>query len=285
MKTFVSLMMVVFVSLAAVDSAEAKRFGSGGFGKAFKTSPFKKASPQKMAPKNADANKSGLAGSAARRPGMGGLMGGLLAGGMFAYLLGNGAFEGIQMMDILLFGLIGFVLFKLFLGQKVPAVSGTNGQGLNRQTYNQHKPVIQGFEQPNSAGDGVFGASDEIPMNIPADFDVTGFANRSLEHYKLVHKAWDQGNMSTVKEYLHGSLLEQLQAERSQQAEVLDNEVLDLAAHVVRSEVIDRIHSVSILFRGRMRDLQAGQEQGIYDVWHLEQTSSGSWLIIGIEAE
>jgi predicted lipid-binding transport protein (Tim44 family) len=283
MKTFLSLIMVVFVSLSAVESAEAKRFGSGGFGKAFKTSPFKKASPQKTAPKNAEANKSSLAGNAARRPGMGGLMGGLLAGGMFAYLLGNGAFEGLQFMDILLFGLIGFVLFKLFLGRKVPAVNGVNGQGYNRQAYNQHNPIGAGFERSNL--DASSGSSNETPMDIPAEFDIAGFANRGLEHYKLVHKAWDQGDMSIVKEYLHESLLDQLQAERSLQAEVLSNEVLDLTADVVRSEVEDRIHTVSLLFRGRMKDLQANQEHGIYDLWHLQQTNDGDWLIIGIEAE
>jgi predicted lipid-binding transport protein (Tim44 family) len=272
MKTLLSLLMVVFVSFSAVESAEAKRFGSGGFGKAFQTSPFKKATPQKTAPKNADASKSsnGLAGSAARRPGMGGLMGGLLAGGMFAYLLGSGAFEGIQFMDILLFALIGFVLFKIFSSRTQAATSGAN---------------YQGFERANAATDSDFGASNQTPMDIPAEFDITGFVSRGLEHYKLVHKAWDQGDMSVVKEYLHESLLEQLQTERSQQAEILNNEILDLSADVVRSEVVGRIHTVSILFRGRIKDLQANQEQGIYDIWHLEQTNNGSWLIIGIEAE
>jgi predicted lipid-binding transport protein (Tim44 family) len=280
MKTVLSLLMVVFISFSAIESAEAKRFGSGGFGKAFKVSPFKKSSPQKAMPSK---SASGLAG-AARRPGMGGLMGGLLAGGMFAYLLGNGAFEGLQLMDILLFGLVGFVLFKLFAGRKTAAAGGVNGQGYRRESYTHQNPASQGFESMNT-GAGSQSEAEETPMDMPAEFDMAGFSNRALEHYKLVHKAWDQGDMPTVKEYLDEDLFAQLQTERTQHAEVLDNQVLDLTADIVRSVVIDDSHTVSVLFRGRMKDLAANQEQGIYDVWHLRQTNTGPWLIIGIEAE
>ncbi|MGR5470930.1 Tim44 domain-containing protein, partial [Vibrio astriarenae] len=46
---------------------------------------------------------------------MGGLLGGLLAGGLLAAFFG-GSFEGIQFMDILIIGLIAFVIFKLMRG-------------------------------------------------------------------------------------------------------------------------------------------------------------------------
>ena len=270
MKLVFSLVMAFFISLSAVEPAEAKRFGSGGFGKAFKTSPFNKATPQKAIPGKATNPAAG------RKPGMGGLMGGLLAGGIFAYLLGSGAFEGIQFMDLLLFGLVGFVLFKLFAGRKL-AAAGAHQQG----AYGQ-KADYQAFQSNNNA---MSSDAEESQMSLPEGFDVLGFTERALDHYKLVHKAWDQGDMLTVKEYLADNLFDQLDQERKEYTAVLNNSILDLSADIVRSEAIIDGHIVSILFRGRMKDVINNQEQGIYDVWHLQQTNNGAWTIIGIEAE
>jgi predicted lipid-binding transport protein (Tim44 family) len=274
MKTVLSLVMAVFLSISFAEPAEAKRFGSGGFGKAFKTSPFKKASPQKAIP----GNGSNLAGNkaAGRKPGMGGLMGGLLAGGMFAYLLGSGAFEGIQFMDILLFALLGFVLFKVFAGRKQVHAHQQGYQGSPTS-----QPAHQAFESSNSS----MGSGQDVPMDLPVDFDLAGFTSRAVEHYSLVHKAWDQADMSTVKEYLDESLYSQLEAERKQDSDILNNQILDLDAEIVRSQATKEGFILSVLFRGRMKDLDQNQEQGIYDVWHLEQTNGGPWLIVGIEAE
>lgn len=273
MKIALSLLMAVFLSFSVAEQAEAKRFGSGGFGKAFKVSPFKKAAPQKAAPSKDSSNLAGNK-AASRKPGMGGLMGGLLAGGMFAYLLGSGAFEGIQFMDILLFALIGFVLFKLFSGRKMATAHGPNAH----QGAGQSQQFFQG---QNLASQSV----NEIPMELPADLDVSGFTQRAVDHYKLVHKAWDQGDMSIVQEYLHEGLFDQLKQQRAEYSDTLNNQILDLNAELVRSEATTKGHIVSVLFRGRMKDLTSNQEQGIYDVWHLEQENNGPWLIIGIEAE
>lgn len=272
MKTVFSLVMALFISLAAVESAEAKRFGSGGFGKAFKTSPFKKASPQKATPGKNTGSGSALTN---RKPGMGGLMGGLLAGGMFAYLLGSGAFEGIQMMDVLLMALFAFVIFKLFFARKVSHAHGQQAFG------GQHSATHQAFDAFNTQS----GQTDQIPMEFPANFDAAGFAQRALGHYKLVHDAWDKGQLDTIKEYLHKSLFDQLAQERSQYSGELHHQVLDLSADIVRSESTTDGHAISVLFRGRVNDVINNQEQGIYDVWHLAQTSDGAWVIVGIEAE
>ena len=111
MKFFVTFLSAMFLLVGAVPEADAKRFGSGGFGKSY-SSPFK-SSPAKQ-----PAKASPEQGKAAPGRGgmMGGMMGGLLAGGLFAYLLGSGAFEGLQIMDMLLIGLAVFVIFRLLKG-------------------------------------------------------------------------------------------------------------------------------------------------------------------------
>lgn len=111
MKRFFTLFALIVAVSFSAPHAEAKKFGGGkSFGKSFKTAPAKQQQPQqtntinKQNPTAAQSGKKGL---------MGGLMGGLLAGGLLAAFFG-GAFDGIQFMDILIFGLIAFVIFKLF---------------------------------------------------------------------------------------------------------------------------------------------------------------------------
>lgn len=270
MKYLFTFLLAGFLSLGVVEQADAKRFGSGGFGKAFKTSPLKKqtpASPNKAAP-TADKGKM-------TRPGMGGLMGGLLAGGIFAYLLGNGAFEGLQMMDILLFALIGFILFKLFAKPK----PSPQMAGMQRSGFDSMNSPISAFQAQ--------GASDveSIPLEFPSDFNVKEFEKGALEHFALVHKAWDEGEFSTIAEYVHPDLLAQLQQQRAQFAAKLDNQIIDLSAQIVRAESLPQGHRLSILFRGLMRDMQNNEEHGVFDVWHLEKHGSNAWLIVGIEAQ
>lgn len=278
MKTLVSLFVTLFfvlsINVATVEEAHAKKFGSGGFGKSFTTSPFKKNSPS-AAPKD---QKQGQMANKPRSGMMGGLMGGLLAGGIFAYLLGSGAFEGLQIMDMLLFALIGFVLFKLFKGsrQSAYAANGAGAHGASApQAYQQH---FQSLNVQSSA-------QDEVPFVMPAGFDVAGFEQGALEHYRLVSQAWDYADFATLAEYVSPEYMAQLKAEREQLAAQLENQILDLSAQLVRGETIENGHRLSVLFRGRLRDAQTAQESGIFDVWHLEKTVNSTWLIVGIEAE
>lgn len=109
MKSIITAFTAFFLMFAVVSEADAKRFGGGGFGKSYKTSPFasKKAAPAKKDQQQAGQKKGGM---------MGGLMGGLLAGGIFAALLGSGAFEDIQIMDMIIMAALAFLAFKLFKG-------------------------------------------------------------------------------------------------------------------------------------------------------------------------
>jgi len=280
MKTLFSLCLAVFLTISFADHAEAKkRFGSGGFGKVFKTSPSKKSSPffgQKQSGQKQDLNKS----SAAQRPRsgmMGGLMGGLLAGGALAYLMGSGAFEGLQMMDMLIFAVLAFVLFKLFAGSRKkqrPQYAGY-GQPHTKMPHND-----QPMASSESSSD-----TDSVPFEVPNDFDVKGFEDGALQHFKLVNDAWDSGDFSVIEEYLHPSLLAQLTQERKTEEGTLSHEIIDLESQLVRSQRIDNGHSVSVLFKGLIKDNQTNQESGIFDVWHLHQDEDGTWLIVGIEAE
>ena len=299
----------LFLTLGMVEQADAKRFGSGGFGKTFSTSPFKKSAPQKSQPAKQDQNKatdnqsggaqqnlagkSQAAGAAGKSGMMGGLFGGLLAGGLLAYMLGSGAFEGVQFMDILLLLLVAFIGFKIFKSMVQPkaAAAGpsplqgrnthsTSSDSMTHQAANagsMFKQAVGNFSQQNGGA---------AAMELPQGFNQAAFMEGALEHYRTLQQAWNQGNLDVVREYVAPDLYAQLHNQRREMGVAPQTEVMDLQAELIRAERIDGQYNVSILFRGRCKDELEGSEDGIFDVWHLAKSESeGTWLIVGIEAE
>lgn len=209
---FALILTVSFVS----PHAEAKKFGGGkSFGKSFKTAPVKKQQPQQTdtlkqqqqpGAKQAGSSKKGL---------MGGLLGGLLAGGLLAAFFG-GAFDGIQFMDILIIGLIAFVIFKLF-----KAMRGTKSTPMgHREAYAGNSPQQQAqrnqaqFRQQANAETYV-STDSEVPFNLPPGFNMNAFLNGSREHYRIIQGAWNHNELGKIREYVSPALFEDLAAERS----------------------------------------------------------------------
>ncbi len=299
--------LALFLTVATVEQAEAKRFGSGGFGKSYSSSPFKKQSqPQKSQPAKQDQNKAadnqnggaqqGLAGKsqaagAAGKSGMmGGLFGGLLAGGLFAYLLGSGAFEGIQFMDILLLLVVAFFGFKIFKAmaqpKAAPAGQSPFQAGMQNRAQAEQSEAHGGSMFKQAVGGFSQQRSGSAAMELPQGFNQSAFLDGALEHYRTLQQAWNQGNLDVVREYVAPELYAQLHNQRREMDVAPQTEVLDLQAELIRAEKIEGQYHLSILFRGRCKDEIEGSEDGIFDVWHLAKSEAdGSWLIVGIEAE
>jgi predicted lipid-binding transport protein (Tim44 family) len=286
MKSIITLFTALFMMFAMVSEADAKRFGGGGFGKSFKTSPFaaKKATPAKNTQqKQAGQKKSGM---------MGGLMGGLLAGGIFAALLGSGAFEDIQVMDMIIIALLAFVAFKLFKG-----FMSSRQQTQPRMAANGNNPQQQNFEIPRDtdevqnktqATQATGFNHNEVPFNLPEGFDQQGFIDGALSHYRTVQESWNKGEVETIEEYVSPELYTALSEQRAKLVDPPQTEIIDLNAEIVRADQAGNSAEISILFRGTCKDELEKSQDGIFDIWHLQRdlnTENADWVIVGIEAE
>src|SRR5690606_35484023 len=100
----------LMVSLTVPD-AEARRMGGG---KSFGAAPMHKSQPaQRQTPQQQQATPRNQQQPPAASRWLGPLAG-IAAGGLLASMLFGDGFQGLQLFDILIFGLIAFVLFKLF---------------------------------------------------------------------------------------------------------------------------------------------------------------------------
>ncbi|HHF2939827.1 TPA: Tim44 domain-containing protein [Vibrio diabolicus] len=289
MKRLFSIVALLMFTVAVTPIAEAKKFGgSKSFGKSYKTAP----APKQQQQNTNTVGKDQTAKSSSKKGLMGGLLGGLLAGGLLAAFFG-GAFEGIQFMDILIIGLIAFVIFKLMRGM-LGAKQGSMNQhrqqpafGGNASKFEQ--PNMQNFEQQpntNNGGFGGFGAQTDVPHNYPPGFDQAAFINGSREHYRILQGAWNHNQLETIEEYVSPSLFEDLKAERAKLDGEQHIDVMYVDAEIVRADYDANKAQLSLQFSGRYRDTVEGVEEEIEDIWHLERdltVPNAPWLIVGIQ--
>lgn len=309
-------MLMVFSLAFTAPEAEARRFGGGkSMGRSFKTAPAPKRQPafqQNRADRqqqNANRNQQ----NNSRKGMFGGLLGGLLAGGLIASLLGGGAFGGIQMMDILILGLLAFVLFKVFRSMNRAKAMAGNHSGASRrdQSFGQgnqnYRDQLQdlfsnetpaesrdaGFNDTPSGPEGSgseaqtgFGASD-VPMNVPSDFNLNAFLNGARDHYRTLQEAWNRSDFKTMQEYLDPELFKQMKPVREQLQGDQHTEVMFVDAEMVRADYTATVAQISIRFTGKYRDTVESVEEDITDIWHLERDltrENAPWRIIGIES-
>ena len=304
MKKIWLMLPVLLALMISATHVEAKKFGGGkSFGKIFQTKP----SPAKKAPAK---NEGSQQQKSASKGGLGkGLLGGLLAGGLIAALLG-GAFEGIQIMDIILLAVVAFVLVRLFkvmmqskasamqpqaayAGQQFKQATSSDSANTNifGQTVNGNSSSFTGassqqdasFEEEKSLG---FGEAESVPFNLPEGFDINNFLSGAREHYRIIQQAWNEAQLDKIKEYVSEELFAQLKLDRAELSEHQHTEVMFVDAELVRADQAFGIAELSIKFSGRYRDQVENIEEDITDIWHLQRDTreeSAPWIIVGIE--
>lgn len=270
MRIFALLAFVFSLTMAPVNDAEARRLGGlKSFGKrqnTHMTQPKK----QTATPTGASANSGGRKGL------MGGMLGGLLAGSLLGALFFGGAFEGIEMMDILIFGGIAFLLFKLLKGK------ATNNL-MQRQATAGNPP----FEAPHIAsGSTESRPTSSIPFSLPSGFDKESFLNTARSHFNELQEAWNDYDMDKVREFCSPALYAQLAAQRAENTGREHTQVEFLEAEIVRADSNAHLAEISVLYTGRSTDTADGSQDDINEAWHLERDlrqADSPWLIVGIQ--
>jgi len=271
--------MVFAFSLAAPE-VHAKKFGgSKSFGKSYKTAP------QKQTPAAATPAKQGMS----KKGMLGGMLGGLLVGGLIASMFG-GAFEGFQFMDMIIMAGVAFLLFRLFKGMMRAKAASQQGSAHSPQTasgpaFRQEAPT-DATSNPASQGGFSGSSNNDVPFNLPADFDLTNFLSGARSHYKTLQKAWNENDLETIQEYVSIELYNELREQRKELEGEQHTEVMFLDAELVRAESTASLSQVSVKFNGRYRDGHEDVEADINEVWHLERNltqENAPWLITGIE--
>ncbi|MHA6491851.1 Tim44 domain-containing protein [Pseudomonas borbori] len=272
MQRFLSIAMAMCLAMTFSFDAEAKRFGGG---KSFGSAPShqsRQAQPQSQQATPAAGRQPAAASGASRWLGP---LAGLAAGGLLASMFMGDGFEGLQIMDMLIFGLIAFLLFRFLAARRKQAGPVTaNGAPMQR-------------EMP-AAGAGIFGGSAAAikpVINAPAWFNEKSFVAAGREHFLSLQQHWDADEMDKIAEFVTPQLLEFLKRERADlgdgfQSTYIDN--LDVQLDGV-DDLSDKTVA-TLTFTGLAKTSRFDQGESFSESWRLERASGDNqpWLVAGI---
>jgi predicted lipid-binding transport protein (Tim44 family) len=305
---FLLSVLIAFTLLSAgAGEAYAARLGGG---KSFGSRPSYSTPYSKPGNSASAAQQSGQASAAAQRNqaaraamgnrgGLMGMLGGLALGGLLGAMFFGGGFEGINFMDILLFGGIAFVLFKLFAGRRQrgaeqPATSGpAYRQALDEDEAPAYQRSATGSGRAGFNTDLLFnrngtraGGFQPSPATWPTDFDAAGFLNGAKAAYAHLQQAWDQGDLAELRglctDKVFGELQEQIRGRSGENR----TELLKVDAEILEVSDVGGDREATVLFNVVLRESAALPPTPVREVWHFTRARSSqqpTWFLDGIQ--
>ncbi len=276
MQRVLSIFMALCISLTFALDAHAKRFGGG---KSFGSAPSHQTrqAPQQTQAAPSQAGKQAAAAPSGASRWLGPLAG-LAAGGLLASMFMGDGFEGIQFIDILIFGLIAFLLFRFLAArrrQQQPAMAG-------------HAPMQR--EMPQQPATSIFGGSAApvaaAPViNAPAWFNEQNFVAAAREHFLSLQQHWDANEMDKIAEFVTPQLLGFLKQERAEIGDAYQSTYID-DLQIQLDGVDDNAEktTATLTFSGVAKTSRFDQGEPFSESWRMErvQGENQPWLVAGI---
>jgi predicted lipid-binding transport protein (Tim44 family) len=283
MQRFLSIALAFCLGLTFTLDADAARMGNK---KSFGSAPShqtRQAAPAQQA--QAPAARPGAAAPAASGASRWlGPLAGIAAGGLLASMFMGDGFEGLQIMDMLIFGLIAFVIFKLIAARRRKAQAAMPQQ----QYATAGAPPVMQREAPgtNIFGQAIGATASAAPViNAPAWFNEQRFVEQARAHFLALQQHWDAAEMDKIAEFVTPQILEFLTQERQSlgdgfQATYIDN------LNVVLDGVDDNPDKTvaTLTFSGVSKTSRFDQGEVFSESWRMEreQGENQPWLLAGI---
>lgn len=274
MQRFLTIAFALFLGLSFSLDADARRFGGGkSFGGGMKhrqaqQQQQKPAQPNKQAP---------AAGAKPAMGGLGGMLMGLAAGGLLASMFMGEGFEGLKMMDMLIFGLIGFVIYKLIASRRraIPQAAAAGGPAMQREAHNATQNIF-GSAAP---------ATVQPVINAPAWFNETSFLQAAESHFNALQQHWDANEMEQIAEFVTPEMLTFLSNERSSLGDGMQSTYIDdLSVQLDGVDEETELTVATLTFHGVAKTSRFDQGEAFSESWRMERQHGDNqpWLIAGI---
>ncbi|EXF44716.1 import inner membrane translocase subunit Tim44 [Pseudomonas sp. BAY1663] len=274
MQRVLSIFMALCISLTFALDAHAKRFGGG---KSFGSAPSHQTrqAPQQTQATSSQAGRQTTAAPSGASRWLGPLAG-LAAGGLLASMFMGDGFEGIQFMDILIFGAIAFLLFRFLAArrrQQQPAMAG-------------HAPMQREMpQQPSSIFGGSAAPAAAPVINAPAWFNEQNFVAAAREHFMALQQHWDANEMDKIAEFVTPQLLGFLKQERAEIGDAYQSTYID-DLQIQLDGVDDDAEktTATLTFSGVAKTSRFDQGEPFSESWRMEraQGENQPWLVAGI---
>ncbi len=293
------MITTVALGLATIDVAEAKKgFGGGkSFGSKFSQSQSVKKGNTNSAQRSANTPTSASQQKNADRKqqlaskgGMMGMLGALAIGGLLGAMFFGGAFENINFMDILLFALIGFIIYKLLASRKKPqtqqAATAHGQMPIEPQENNQYRDNANDYGSTAAASTPAYDGQslDELRRGIDAGFDEAAFIEGAKSCYSRMQKAWSEGDIADIRQFVTDHVFVEIQDQYQQREGDVVTEVISLNAELLSAQDLGSKQEASVLFDAQLTE--DGVPTQSQEVWHFSRPNNSlkpTWFLEGIQ--
>ena len=276
------------------------RVGGSSFGgRSSYSAPYKRSAippgrsvNQQQASAQNQAARQGMA----NRGGLMGMLGGLALGGLLGSLFFGGAFENFNFMDILVFGGIAFLLYKLFAAK----AGAAQRPAYNRTANNYEEPqpiqgnpagfntdVLFNKDKKQSAGQN-FQADTGLnnTVAVPEGFDQQAFLSGAKIAFTTLQKAWDDRDLAEIRGLSTDKVFAEIQAQIKASGTENHTDILKLDAELLEVREIGSELEAVVLFDAIMREDINAQTEQVREVWHFVKPKISiqpKWLLDGIQ--
>lgn len=289
MKKILTLLTLAMFTLALLPfDAEARRMGGGkSIGKQ------RESINQQATPKPAQSQAAAPAAAAATGGASkwGGALAGLAAGGLLAALFMGGAFENINMADILVLIALAAVIFFIVRMMRKPRTGQESrpmqfsGAGADRAssilTPNSITPSAVG-----EMGSAATGSSD-VTNSIPADFEVEPFLRNAKLSFIRLQAAHGAHDLDDIREYTTSEMFAELSKQINESGDKPQKtEVIYIDANLLDVTVTDDLAIASVRFNGQLRESPDALPESFDEIWHVQKDlkdRNAAWLLAGIQ--
>ncbi|MBS7413241.1 Tim44 domain-containing protein [Pseudomonas syringae] len=277
MQRFLSIAMALCIGLTMSLDVNAARFGGGKSMGSAPTHQTRQAAPSTPAAAPNAAGRPAAAPSGASR--WLGPLAGIAAGGLLASMFMGDGFNGLQLFDILIMGLIAFLIFRFIARrrqQQQPKMAAAGAPPYQRETSQPAQNPIFGSSSP---------ASTAPVINAPAWFNEQRFLDAARGHFQSLQQHWDANEMDKIAEFVTPQMLQFLKKERADLGDGFQSTYIE-NLQVQLDGVDDRADKTiaTLTFSGVSKTSRFDQGEVFSESWNMErpQGDSQPWLVAGI---
>ncbi len=186
-------------------------------------------------------------------------------------------------MDIVIFGLIIFLLYKFMSRRTQPATAGGYSpveMGKDENYQQRESSAHYGSSHSLEEGQSV----DDLRATTPKQFDQAAFLDGAKNCFARLQQAWDEGDLADIRQFTTDHVFGEIQDQYHARGSHNTTAIVSLDAELLSANDLGSKQEAIVLFKAELKE--DGEQHLIEEVWHFIQSNNSqqsTWFLDGIQ--
>lgn len=200
-----------------------------------------------------------------------GMFGAMALGGLLGTIFFDGAFEGVNLLDILIFGLVFLLFLKMMTRKSHVAVDTVPA-------------YIDVSQNARTTGDSHAVYPDDLRGVVPEGFNQEDFINEAKSYFVRLQKSWGEGDLADIRQFITVQAFGEIQSRMHSRGRHVQTELVSLEAELLSVDASSDKQAAIVLFNCQAKGND--QQYVIEEVWHFINSTNcqkSSWFLDDIQ--